>query len=648
VNLETKNKVDDLLAKLLLPGAIADKSPESQADLAESLWLLAVDLINEQEWDRAWQVTDIAEQIAHNLVSQRLLAEVIFRRGIWHYRRGELHAALAAWQMAQTHFEEVGQDEGVANCRCNNGSLYKDLGQTVEARNYLEEALATYDRLAYREGKAACLTNLGLVLRVQGELETAASYYQSALQLYRESEDQEGEAAVLGNLGLVYLALGQFQTSRMHQENALVINREIGYRKGEASALGNIGSAYAEMGEYALAADYYSQALVIDRELDNPLEVATDLLNLAQLYMEMGELARALAYANEAQGLYQTGGREQGTLEAKAVTALIYRSLGNAPQAINQMQQALALAQKLGHRHQEATIWNNFSMLHKDRGTWREAAVCQAKALELYQAVGDQDGQAASLLNLGMIANRLGRPEEGLRMLRLANQINREIGSREGALLSQAQMALILRELGKPDEALALQNEALTAAVRINNPDNIWRIYLGRASTLVELGDIAEAEADLRRAIQTIESLRGQLGYRRLQETFFGADKVSVYRRLVLLLVRQRRQASEALMTAERARSRLFLDELATRPLHRTAIEAEALFDRESSLLDEWSKQQGQATAAGLNIAAEKALTSTRQKLEALWQDMERWAPAYVSLRRADLFNYRGLQEALQ
>lgn len=648
VNLETKNKVDDLLMKLRSPDAIADKSTDSLAGLAESLWLLAVDLINEQEWNRAWQAMDIAEQIAHNQVNQRLLAEVIFRRGIWHYRRGELQAALAAWQMAQVHFAEVGQEEGVANCHCNIGILYKDLGQTAEARYYLEEALATYNGLAYREGQAACLTNLGLVLRVQGELETANSHYLSALQLYRELEDREGEAAVLGNLGLVYLGLGQFQTSLIHQEQALLINREIGYRKGEASALGNIGSAYAEMGEYTRAADYYSRALVIDRKLDNPLEVATDLLNLAQLYMEMGELGRALAHANEAQSMYQVGGREQGTLEATAVSALIYRQLGNAPQAIMQMQQALTLAKKLGHRHQEATIWNNFSMLHKDRGTWQEAATCQAKALELYQAVGDRDGQAASLLNLGMIANRLGQPEEGLHLLRLAYQINREIGSREGALLSQAQMALILRELGKLDEALTLQNEALAAAVLVNNPDNIWRIYLGRAGTFMELGNFLEAEADLQRAIQTIESLRGRLGHHRLQETFFGADKVSVYRRLVLLLVHQRRQPAEALLIAERARSRLFLDELATRPLHRAAPEAEALFDRESSLLNEWSRQQVQATAVSFNIAAEKALANTRQELEALWQDIERWAPLYVSLRRADLFNYRGLQETLQ
>ncbi|HIP71201.1 MAG TPA: tetratricopeptide repeat protein [Anaerolineae bacterium] len=637
---ETQRELDELLAQLQQPGMIAAKTAVSQKRLADSLLNLVVDLMADQEWDRARQTADIAEQIARNLTDRQLLAEVIFRRGIWHYRRGELHAALAAWQTAQEHFEAVKQDEGVANCRCNIGILYKDLGRTGEARHYLEEALAAYEQLDHKEGQAACLTNLGLVLRVQGDLQMAVTRYQTALQLYRELTDKEGEAAVLGNLGLVYLGLGRFQESLTHQEQALTINREIGYHKGEASALGNLGSAYAEMGDYANAERCYLEALAIDRELDNPLEVATDLLNLAQLYLEMGELARALAYANEARSLHQAGEREQGVLEATAVIALIYRLLGATPQAIAHMQQALALAQKLGHRHQEATIWNNFSMLHKDRGTWKEAAACQTKALELYQAVGDRDGQAVSLLNMGMIANRLGQPEEGLQLLQLAYQINRETGSREGQLLCQAQTAVILREQDKPEEALILQNEALAAAVHLNNPDHIWRIYLGRGGTYTKTERFAEAEADLRQAIHTIESLRGSLGHRRLKETFFGADKVSVYRRLVLLLVHQRQKAADALVTVERARLRLMLDELATTPIQLAKQDAEALLEQERRLLDQFQSIQRQVEAGQLTRKLEDERHRYGEALEQIWTQMAARSPMYVSLRRGDLFEY--------
>jgi tetratricopeptide (TPR) repeat protein len=401
-----------------------------------------------------------------------------------------------------------------------------------------------------------------------------------------------------------------------------------------------MGSAYAEMGNYAEAKRCYQEALAIDRTLDNPLEVASDLLNLAQLYMETGELSQALAHTNEARQLHQDGGCEQGVLEATAVLALIYRLLGDAPQAIAHMQQALALAQKLGHRHQEATIWNNFSMLHKDRGTWEEAAACQAKALELYRAVGDRDGQAASLLNLGMIANRMGQPEEGLQLLQLATQIDREIGSQEGELLCQAQTAVILREQGKVDEALALQNEALAAAVQLNNPDHIWRVYLGRAGTYTELGAFTEAEADLHQAIRTIESLRVGLGHRHLKETFFGADKVSVYRRLVLLLVRQRQKMADALVMVERTRSRLLLDELATTPIQTAKQDAKALIEQERQLLDLLQSIRRQVETGQLTQKLEDERQHHSEALEQIWAQISDLSPQYVSLRRGDLFEY--------
>ena len=78
--------------------------------------------------------------------------------------------------------------------------------------------------------------------RTLGQTEQAIEHYQQALAIARETGDRGDEGAWLGNLGNIYADLGQTEQAIEHYQQALAIARETGDRGNEGMWLGNLGS----------------------------------------------------------------------------------------------------------------------------------------------------------------------------------------------------------------------------------------------------------------------------------------------------------------------------------------------------------------------------------------------------------------------
>jgi tetratricopeptide (TPR) repeat protein len=243
--------------------------------------------------------------------------------------------------------------------------------------------------------------------------------------------------------------------------------------------------------------------------------------------------------------------------------ALAHRALGDPKIALVCLGNALQIAHAYGYRRTEAHIWGNLGFLYQEQGALDEARTCHERSLSIKQQVGDRLGEAASLGNLGIIARLRGRFEQAIAYHRQAVDIARSIGHTEGEAQDLANLALVYRDSGDPVAALAHQNDALALAEALDQPELLWRVRVGRAETYRRLGDAQVAVADLKTAVKGIEHVRGWLSRDEEKLTFFGEDKGTIYARLVRLLHADLKQDAEALAYVERARSRLFLEQLA-------------------------------------------------------------------------------------
>jgi len=256
-------------------------------------------------------------------------------------------------------------------------------------------------------------------------------------------------------------------------------------------------------------------------------------------------------------------GRVDGALIALSNLALVHRGLGDIKAALAYLNEALQLAQRIGQRRHEAHVWGNLGLVHQEESALDEARRCHERSLALKRELDDKLGEAASLGNLGIIARLQGRLEQAMTYHRQALDIAQVIGHKEGEARDLANLALAYRDAGDLTTALAHQNDALLLAEALDQPELLWRVRAGRAETHRRLGDAQAAVADLKAGVEGIEHVRGRLSRDEEKLTFFGEDKGTIYARLVRLLHAELKHDAEALVYVERARSRLFLEQLA-------------------------------------------------------------------------------------
>jgi tetratricopeptide (TPR) repeat protein len=224
-------------------------------------------------------------------------------------------------------------------------------------------------------------------------------------------------------------------------------------------------------------------------------------------------------------------------------------------------------------------------------------------------------------------------------------ELNRQVGHRDGEITDLGNLGVVLRDRGRLNEAFVMQNEAIALADQFNLVDSMWRIRLGRAETHRLMGSPEAAQEDWQKAIQVIEQSRERLGLETQRMSFLGEDKMSVYTRLVLFLLRERAQRTNAFEYVERAKTRVMIDQLAVTPLRMPAGLSAALVEQERELL-----RQSRALLAAPAITPEgvehfRTITSA---LSHLWDEIEHIAPEYAASRRARPLTYPDLRGLLR
>jgi predicted ATPase len=182
--------------------------------------------------------------------------------------------------------------------------------------------------------------------------------------------------------------------------------------------------------------------------------------------------------------------------------------LGYPEAAIKQAQEALDLARKLGHPMSlvEVIYFAGclFNRMRRDGQALKEHAE-ELITLSKEKALVSWWGEGVTVLGEAMVI--LGQAEQGMEQLHAGMATYRSSGKRRhlpGRLCSFAEAQ---SESGRPEEGLATLSEALTLLEETG--ERLWETELCRleAELLLALGDVAEAEASLQKAI---EVARGQ------------------------------------------------------------------------------------------------------------------------------------------
>jgi CHAT domain-containing protein/predicted negative regulator of RcsB-dependent stress response len=206
--------------------------------------------------------------------------------------QGEKQTALTYLKQAVQYFKQGQNAENEYAMYGRIGDVYSSLGEYEQARSSYDQALQHY-RQTKGLAEATILNSYGNLYRLTGQSEQALEKLNQALAIRRQLGDRRGQALTLTNLGAVYAAQQQHQQALHCYREAQELWQDIGDKYSQGYTLNYLGLAHYELKEAAPAREFFQQALALRRATNDREGEANTRYNLARLDFEAGKIQEA-------------------------------------------------------------------------------------------------------------------------------------------------------------------------------------------------------------------------------------------------------------------------------------------------------------------------------------------------------------------
>lgn len=413
---------------------------------------------------------------------------------------------------------------------CGNVHLQKAL--YPQARDYALRGLELAERAEDADLVGRGNLILGAAAGYMGDGAEAKVRADRSLAAFEKAGNRIGRAqATLAILGIASKITAE---TEQLSERAAADARSAGDAGLEAAVYHQRGDVYFAAGNYAAALAALEQAAALYSGSHDEVNLGAVYNSVGRVYRAHGQLKTALEYQLKALALHERSTQSFLTMQSLNAVSAVYQMLDEPAQARTYIERALAVAEQTGSPRIQDFLRANLANILSSLGEY-------GRAVELFQGV-----------------------------------IDRNLDSYSTARHSQ--LAIALLKAGRLDEALRAADSAVTRCLEHEAEADVDCPFALQARADVQLvrGDADSARRDIAAVLERIENARAKLVPSDFFKREFVRSRESAYSLAITVLLKQGR-AQEALETAELARSRAFIDLLASRDIKVKAPEYPAL-----------------------------------------------------------------------
>ncbi len=165
--------------------------------------------------------------LARRIGARSAEAYGLIQLGSWELCRGHYVTAVALFQQALSAQQVLRTEHGRVAAELGTGLAFYHLGDTADARHWLEQAVERARRIQHRRRLMEALIGLGLAEIAAGQLAAAHNALTEAVALARDGASQANLAAGLAALARAERHLADFPSALTHAAEAVQIAREI-------------------------------------------------------------------------------------------------------------------------------------------------------------------------------------------------------------------------------------------------------------------------------------------------------------------------------------------------------------------------------------------------------------------------------------
>jgi CHAT domain-containing protein/Tfp pilus assembly protein PilF len=419
------------------------------------------------------------------------------------------------------------------------------------------------EALGDKTAVANAMGSIGRVHLSQGDYARALESFQASLTMSEAQDDKAGIARALAGFGQIHFEQGDYTQALERFQKSLAIREALRDDAGIGAMLNSIGRVHYQQGDYARALELHQKSLAISESRGDKAGIAIALNNIGVVYRIQGDYARALERYRKSLTMSEDSGRKSGIAVALHNIGNLYRLQGDYAQSFESFQKSLALREEIGDKAGIASVLSHLGLFYRLQGDYAQALERFQRSLALSEALGNKAGIARALISIGRVYNSQGNHAQAIEYYQRSLALREAIGNK-------AEVADTLNNIGEVYVAQGRYSQALDAASRtaalagqIGYVEILWKACLVAGAAYRALNKPVQARLAFEEAITTIEKLRANVAGGAEEQQRFFESKVSPYHAMVDLLTQDGRP-TEALIFAERAKSRALLDALQT------------------------------------------------------------------------------------
>jgi CHAT domain-containing protein len=502
-------------------------------------------------------VPTVAQQIPFAIAQQESNAKIFLEAGKNRYQTGQFSEAVNAWQKAAQAYQRQGNSSQQALSLNYLSLAYQELGQWEPAETAIKQSLELLDKSDVIRPQA--LNTQGSLQLAQGKTEEALTTWQEAEALYKQADDETGQLGSQINQAQALQSLGLYRRSQLLLEQVQKQLQSQPDSSLKVTGLRSLATTLQATGDLKAAQEVLQQSLIISQRLSEREETSATLFSL-------GNNARALGETEAASEFYQKA--SSTTLEPILQLEAQINQFGLLVE-MQKWQEAQSLLPQIQSRLPNLTpsrraIYAQVNLaenLMKAEGRWEKKDAGRGRRGDAVRAEGSKKevvGEKArsSITNID-IAQILAKAVRAARNLKDQRAESFALGTLGKLYERQQQWS----------EAQTLTEQALQLAQGTNATDinYQWQWQLGRI--LEAQGNISEAIAANREAVDTLQLIRNDLVAVSPDLQYSFRESVEpIYRNLVRLLLtsstKQVKPSQENLKVARNVIESLQLAEL--------------------------------------------------------------------------------------
>ncbi|KAK8404512.1 hypothetical protein O3P69_007629 [Scylla paramamosain] len=567
--------------------------------------------------------------LAKDLQDRKSMGRAYCNLGLAHLALGNSETALECQKYFLALAHMMKHLQGKFRALGNIGDVLMKMKNYDEAVKVYQKQLVLAKQSRDKVLEASAYGALGLAHRLLKCFDKALGYHTQELTIRQEMGDIKGECKAHGHLGAVHMSLANYTNAMKCYEEQLERAKELKDAALEAQAFGNLGIARLNMGHFEDAIGYLEQQLATLEQLST----TTAVIDKGRAFGNLGDCYDALGDSEEAIKCHEQYLAIALKTKSPRDQERAYRGLGSSHRCIGNLQQALVCYEKrLVVSHElnipaaKGSAYGELGHIHSLLGNFEQAISCMEHQHQIARELGDKLCEAEAACGLGTVYQQMCEYATALRYheldLRIAEELTNpaeqgrahgnislayeSLGNFEQAVthgeqhlsiaaqmndkvaktLAYASLGRVHHALGNTTQAVAYLQQGLQIAEQLGRREDEAKIRHRLGMALWGHGDLEAAHTHLDRAAHLLDTIRRDArGSQDYRLSLFDLQTAS-YQALQRVLVGLGRN-EEALLVAERGRTRAFVDLLFERQGASTASRASRIEDSTPSTVDQ-------------------------------------------------------------